>query len=393
TNLSELKATWKVVADGQTLQSGTLALDVAPRAEAEVQIPVKQPRLTAGAEYWLMLEFTLPEDTPWAGAGHEVGFAQLRLPWKAAASTQPRMDAVDVRETDNTITTRGALFRYDFDKEAGTFTSLQYRGAEILAEGPKLNVWRAPIPNETSGWGQAEAGWWIAARLDRASHTVDFIEVSQRTTNSARIHLHTVTAHGNPAQSVWNCYVYKVLGSGDILVSHEARPEVDRMPWLPKLGLQMKVPTELQNVRWYGRGPVETYPDRKTGAKIGIYQKKVPDLHVPYLVGQDQGNMADVRWLALTNDAGAGLAVFGMPTTNVSVHEYSNLDRTVYPFQLKKGDALTLNIDHRVTGLGGTPVTARPEHRTHPDFYDYQIRLRPLAAGDDPLALSKQLVQ
>ncbi|MBL7110759.1 MAG: hypothetical protein ISS19_02315, partial [Bacteroidales bacterium] len=36
-----------------------------------------------------------------------------------------------------------------------------------------------------------------------------------------------------------------------------------------------------------------------------------------------------------------------------------------------------LNIDHRVSGVGGTPITVRHAYRTYPDLYHYRIRISP----------------
>jgi len=239
-------------------------------------------------------------------------------------------------------------------------------------------------PNETSDWGVAEARWWWSAGLERLEHTVKQVRVSKLSEKAGRIEVQSVSFAGGKGQSFRNRYVFDVLASGHILLKHTVTPEGDRVPWLPKLGLQMEIGKAYRNLTWYGRGPFETYPDRKTGAKIGTYKGTVEEQFVPYLVGQDQGNKADVRWAALADDKGNGLAIFAEPEMNFSVHEHGNLDRAVYAFQLRKKDSLTVNIDHRVTGVGGTPVTARPPFRTYPGVYEYAVRLRPFSAKDPP---------
>ena len=71
--------------------------------------------------------------------------------------------------------------------------------------------------------------------------------------------------------------------------------------WLPRIGLQLKVPSAFRAFGWYGRGPFETYPDRKTGAKIGLYSGTAEEQYEPHLAPQDYGNRTNVRWAALTN--------------------------------------------------------------------------------------------
>ena len=76
---------------------------------------------------------------------------------------------------------------------------------------------------------------------------------------------------------------------------------------------------------------------------------------------------------------------------NVSINPYSNLEDTWYPYQLKRKQNVTLNIDHRVSGVGGTPITVRHAYRTYPDHYHYRVRIRPYDPElTDPVTLGRQ---
>ena len=65
---------------------------------------------------------------------------------------------------------------------------------------------------------------------------------------------------------------------------------------------------------------------------------------------------------------------------NISEHPYStsHIDRACYPFQLQQEDAVYLNIDHRVSGLGGTPIKTLEKYRVKPGGYEFTIRLKPI---------------
>jgi beta-galactosidase len=89
--------------------------------------------------------------------------------------------------------------------------------------------------------------------------------------------------------------------------------------WLPKVGLQLVLAEGMETLTWYGRGPHETYPDRKTGARVGIHEGSVTDQDVPYIVPQDHGNKTDVRWAALRSAQGVGLFVSGDALLNLSL--------------------------------------------------------------------------
>ena len=166
----------------------------------------------------------------------------------------------------------------------------------------------------------------------------------------------------------------------------------DDMPWLQRIGLGMRLGPAMQRLTWYGRGPVETYPDRKTGAKVGRYTLPFSEVVMPYLIVQDFGNRTDVRWAAVTDAQGRGMAVFSTEDFDVAVHPYANLMEAWYPFQLERTDAPVLHVDYRVSGVGGTPISPRGAYRTYPDVYRRRLLLRPVdLREDDPFATLSRL--
>jgi len=188
-------------------------------------------------------------------------------------------------------------------------------------------------------------------------------------------------------------YAYRVFASGDILVEHSITPHGAQPNWLPRVGLQMVLGEEFNRLAWHGRGPFETYPDRRTGARIGVFESTVEEQYVPYLVPQDYGNKSDVRWVSLVNTQGVGLLAMGEEPFNVSAQHYGtdNLSRAWYPFQLEPQGGITLNLDHRVSGVGGTAVSVLNEYRTFPQPFTYSVRLRPYRATGETLPeLSRQ---
>jgi beta-galactosidase len=95
----------------------------------------------------------------------------------------------------------------------------------------------------------------------------------------------------------------------------------------------------------------------------------------------------------LTDDAGTGLFIEGAEPLNVSARHYStdNLSRSLYAFQLVRQDGITLNIDHAVCGVGGTPIRTLEKYRVLPGEYRYRVRLRPFSTKDvTPTELRRQ---
>jgi beta-galactosidase len=149
------------------------------------------------------------------------------------------------------------------------------------------------------------------------------------------------------------------------------------MEWLPRVGMKFNLSKSCEEVEWYGRGPFETYPDRKSGAKINWYKHNVDSFYVSYVTPEDYGNRTDTKVLKLLNKGGMNFSILSNEKFNFSVTPYSGIERAVYPFQLKEGEMLTLNIDNKVTGVGDTPVPTLPKYRTYPVTYDYSVILVP----------------
>ncbi|GCF13506.1 hypothetical protein Harman_14410 [Haloarcula mannanilytica] len=190
-------------------------------------------------------------------------------------------------------------------------------------------------------------------------------------------------------------YRYRVFGSGDVAVDVTASPN-DRLrqtvsDYLPKVGLRMDVPDGFDQLEWYGPGPEETYPDRKWGVRVGRYEGSVTDQYVPYLPPTENGNKADARWALLSDGDGAGL--LGLPldgSMNVNTDHWANLDEAAHQHDLTESDTVTLDLDHRVTGVGGTPTEPLDKYTVPVDDASFGVVLRPVGGNADPMALSKR---
>ena len=92
---------------------------------------------------------------------------------------------------------------------------------------------------------------------------------------------------------------------------------------LPRLGYELQLPKELDNFSYYGRGPIDNYPDRKSSQYLGIWQNKVAADFEPFPKPQDMANHQDTRWCSLTDDNGRGLLFIGREPMSVSVLPWS----------------------------------------------------------------------
>lgn len=161
----------------------------------------------------------------------------------------------------------------------------------------------------------------------------------------------SVTAHAAEGRGFEHQIVYTVYGNGWIDVTNSVRP-FGELPFLPKLGVTMALREGLEHYRWFGRGPHENYPDRKTSTPMGFYESTVSNQYFPRL--QETGNHENVRWFTLTNDAGSGvLIVPGSPMSVTALHfSVQDLESARHINELNPRKEIFLSIDAKQHGLG-----------------------------------------
>jgi beta-galactosidase len=178
-------------------------------------------------------------------------------------------------------------------------------------------------------------------------------------------------------------HVYRLAEPGVVAV--ENRFQIPReLPDLPRLGVCLRVSAAFDRLTWLGRGPHESYWDRKAGAALGRFESTVAEEYVPYIVPQEHGNHTDVRWLSLCDDAGRGLCVEAVPEGRGEWLEFSashftaaDLTAAAHTNELEPRDEVVLNLDRFQRGLGTAacgPDTL-PRYQTRPGTHRLRFRL------------------
>ncbi len=351
---------WEVRAEGRLVASGKLPeLDLTPRAEKEFTLPLPKVSPQPGVEYWLNVSFALKAGISWAAKGHEIAWDQFALPVSAPA---PKLDAsaapkLDIRDQEGTITLTGPSFSLRFGKRDGVITSYRYKGVTLLERGPRPDFWRAPTDNDTGAWKSVRSRAAQDAILNiRAwrnagpSWEVQDVQVERMNDRTARIMVKSRLPAVGGAYSM----TYTVSGNGDVIVESAYQPGDRELAMMPRAGTELIVAPGLENVAWYGRGPVETYIDRRF-ERIGVYRSTVDKEWVDYSRPQENGNKTDVRWVALTNSQGVGLLVAGAPAISFSARHFDkdDMEAAGYTFQMTPHPVVFLNIDWKQMGAGG----------------------------------------
>ena len=385
-NMEQFEIHWSLLADGKQIRNGILGKrNLKPGMSEIVTIPYDPNMIKPGYEYFLDISFKLSETTPWADNGHEIAWYQFELSDNIPSIDQVAVDEMpdlDLKETKDLIEISGQQFSVTFSKQLGTITSYEINRNKIIATGPLPNFWRAPTDNDAGGDERSYKYRWQKAGLDALKSTVKNVNISRINDKIVRIKVDFVLKGTD--DDILQTIDYTIHGNGNILIDNKVTVGND-LPPLPKVGLCFEVDNDFDNLIWYGRGEHESYCDRKLGARIGTYKGKVAEQYVPYVKPQENGNKSDVRWACLHNDRGVGMLVIGVPLFNISAHHYSltNLTEAKHTTDITIRDQITLNLDHKLMGLGGDDSW---NPRTHDEFllksatYQYKIQLCPISS-------------
>lgn len=374
TDLNEFNWTWTIEHNGVlTGESRNGQFSVKPGETATIELELDPyEAVRPNDEFVLTISLQLKEDTLWASQGHEIAWEQFLLPVRQAwaltdlvtqaesAAAVSELSGVQIATTAESITLRGSHFSLQFDAATGNITSYQYEGSELFLTGPAPNFWRAYTDNDRGNKHHIRCAPWQEAGSGR---TLQALQVMSSRDGRAEVHVYYELAT-TPASTVK--LVYTASPDGEVEVRMELVPGAN-LPEIPEIGMMLELDRSFQQLSWYGRGPHENHWDRATGAKLALHSGTVEEQFVPYLRPQECGNKTDVRWATLTDSAGRGLRITGLPTVELNALPYSpsELEAHDHPYKLPVSAKVVLRVNYKQMGVGGDDSWGA---RTHPEF-------------------------
>jgi len=348
-NTSEFEASWNLRVNGESVATGTLpAVDVAPLSSKEITLPL--PELPEGEAY-LTVSFHLPSDTLWAEKGHAVAWDQMPVAGKFATIAKAGEAKITMEQDETLLTATGDGFTVKFNKSDGSIVSYSLGGNEMLAKPLAPNFEKVPNDNQRANdIYKHDFGAWMKAAENRELDSFEAKQTGDGVKVTAQFTLPTVEESSLKIE-------YLVRGSGAVDVAMTVDPkQTDALPSLPRFGVTFAVPTSIKQVQWYGRGPHETYSDRKNSGEIGVYESAADKLVYNYVRSQDNANRSDVRWLKLAGESQSGLRIETLAEPlNFSVLPYTLADlwASMHPYDLPRQEFNTVFIDSALHGVGG----------------------------------------
>jgi beta-galactosidase len=390
TNLNEYDWVWSVSEDGVVVSEGTmLPPNIAPGTTADVSVPIGVLVRKPGMEYMLRVGLRLREEAVYADKGHEVAWAQLPMTNGLAAPVTALSSLRDlsIQEVSDTWDFVAGDLKISFNKSSGLLSSYQIAGKETVKRGAWLNTFRAFVDNDV--WFQKS--YWDSGMGSMAHRLMDF-KVTRLSNGAGRVDV-LMDCRGFKGRGFYHRAVYTVLSNGAITVDNEFTPVGGDLPQLPKVGLEVRMPREFEKLTWLGRGPFESYPDRKQAADVALFSKSVSEITSLTVRPQEFGNHEDVRWAALTDASGIGLMFQADDSLAVTASHFDARDvdnsrhengepRKLIPVLPR--DETIVCLDAQQMGLGGASCGPGPlpQYLCRPGARTWRVNIKPVRKGD-----------
>lgn len=383
TDFSDLDFLWRVECNGQPVACGRQSLSVAPQTTAELSIPTSAWE-TRGGDCYVTLTAVQNTPTPWSDVGFEVGFEQLPIPAErkeptSIAETMSPYAMIRHTVTTETITVTTAAMTCTVDRCKGLIVSLVDQGKEMLASPIVPTVWRAPTDNDRNIRHE-----WQAKGYHQATTKCYACDVTAADGKSV-----TVTAKLSLGAAVVRPILhieatYTVYAEGGVRLDMCAKVQ-EGYPFLPRFGVQFLMPEESEYLSYYGRGPVESYRDKRHASRQGLFQTTVSDHFEHYVRPQENMAHTDTRWMLVSSVAGHGLlAVTTGESFSFNCAHFTpmQLTETAHDYELVPMKETCVNLDALQSGIGSNSCgpALHPRWRMDGGEYTFSVRLMPTFA-------------
>lgn len=315
-NLKDYDITYIIKENGNTVRTGKLNLNLAPQESEVVTVNVADLKQKKNTEYFVNFRVNSKQDAPLLPAGTNLANDQFRLPIEPLKESFAKGSDMKVNENGNDIILKGNNLIFVFNKKSGVVTSYKVRGKEYIKDGFGLqpNFWRGPNDNDYGNGAPKRTHVWKLSSKNFNVTSTDFDN-----SNNALTVVYKLTA-GNTYTVV---YTFGKNGSVHVDCDFSA---ADVNAEIPRIGLRLRVPKEMNQVTYFGRGPEENYIDRKAGSFVGLYKTTAEQMSFAYVRPQENGHRTDARWLIVSNKG------MGLKFTADNLIEFNALRNSVEDF-------------------------------------------------------------
>ena len=280
--------------------------------------------------------------------GEEMGFDQMFLRENYQMyRPAPEGKVLHLEGDDRYLQICGENFVYRFDRFTGLFASLNCDGNEYLQKPMEYNFTRAETDNDIcmkSAW--ENAGYH---HIRNKVHTVDV----RQENGCCCIEVHQVFYPLHREKCLELTSEWKIYPDGCIEVSAEGLRNT-RMPWLPRMGVQMILDRAFEKVEYLGKGPSDAYPDKQHASWFGRFWDRVSAMHEDHIKPQENGSHCHTYEVKVETESGRYLQVSAEKPISFQVSHYTQeqLRSTKHNFELEESPYTIFCVDYKMSGIG-----------------------------------------
>ena len=373
---------YEATCDGDVTSYGEiLELPSIPaRSEGTVEIPVEVP---AKGRCYLKVTYFCKLTSSLIPTEHELGFDEIELQntdnrnQKNAAFIGEKVEGVlSVDEDDCTLTVTGPDFSYTLNKLTGLWDAMIFNGKPLITRPINLNIWRAPTDNDM--YIKQE---WIRAHYDRTI-TRGYEVTYENADGVVNIHS-TLSMAAETVQRMLDVAVHWTINAAGIIEMSMSTLRNPEFPDLPRFGLRLFLPEEMNQVTYYGLGPNESYADKHRASSHGLYTAKVADMHEDYIRPQENGSHCDCDYVVVDGENTRLAFVSSSPFAfNASPYTQEELTKKAHNYELETSGNTVLCIDYAHNGIGSNscgPKLLDPYRFSEERFF-FNIKVYPSMA-------------
>jgi len=346
--LSNFDFEYEYTLNGKSIQKGKFNCDnILPGTSSNIALPLLQAADASSSEICLNIYAKLKSATLWAEEGFCIAREQFVIKSYMWTKVLPTEKQVIVTESSSQIELKTEKMSFTLDRKNGSLLSWKVNEQELLKGKLEPYFWKTPNDNQKQSGYVKELGKWKKAAENALVKNIDV---------SRKDNLISVKFNMNlPSIGAEYTLNYQLNGEGKLQVEATYTPLSDTIPLIPKFGMRVRIPENYNSIDWYGCGPYENYPDRKSASLIGLYNSSLSNFITHYPAPQDNANRCDVRWFSLSTQNDNSIKITGLQPLNFRAWPYTedDLENTRHDYQLPKRDFINLNIDLNIHGVGG----------------------------------------
>ncbi|MGO4770488.1 glycoside hydrolase family 2 TIM barrel-domain containing protein [Flavobacterium sp. W22_SRS_FK3] len=380
TNLNQYNFRYQILENGKSIKEGSIDVALIPKSKKQFKINLPKLQSKEGVEYLLNVFAYTKTGSELLPQNFEIAREQFVIESGDYFAKAELANSSPIQEEKGEFILSSAKVIVKISKTTGLISYYSLNGEEYFKQYPEPNFWRAPTDNDIGNKMQIRSNVWKTAGKNTSIENIRAMEENGKTCIVSKLKLN----------DVFSDYTikYSLSTGGALEIISSFRKGNSVLPEMPRFGMLFVLNDDYENLDYYGRGPLENYPDRNTSSLKGIYQSKVADQYVPYTRPQENGYKTDVRWFTLSNTAGKGLEIKGLQSLGIStLNNYpSDFDGGISKKNIHSSDITPRNevvvcVDLTQRGLGGDNSWGSPPHEQYQlmqNEYSYGFVIKPI---------------